>query len=191
MTGERPLAGLFVGGRARRMHGLAKGLLHHPHTGQPLVVRLAHLCSALGYEPVLVGRAEAYTGALPELRVIDDDPPGIGPIGGLNALLQAAGHRPALALACDLPYVSEALLRRLSAESSDAPVLAARNAHAFWEPLCARYAPEVSQACSAAIAEGVRSFQALFASLQVKELALSPSELDQLRDWDTPEDVGQ
>lgn len=185
------LLGLFVGGLARRMGGHPKGLLPAPDTGEPLVVRLDRIGRAVGLEPVLVGDAAPYRSALPALRVIADDPPGIGPLGGLGGLLAAAGDGRTLALACDLPYVSEALVARLVADASAAPVLAPRaSALSVWEPLCARYdAKVVRPALDRLLAKGGRSFQQLLATLTVAELALGPDERTQLRDWDTPEDV--
>lgn len=184
------LCGIFVGGRARRMGGEAKGLLPAPGSGEPLVVRLARIAGELGCEPVLVGAAARYQAALPDLRVIVDEPVDIGPLGGLNGLLGAAAGEPVIALACDMPHVSAALLARLATPPPvGTQVLAARADDTLWQPLCARYEPTVKPALELAIAQGVRSFQRLFAALTVSELTLSSHERDELVDWDTPEDV--
>jgi len=186
------LCGIFVGGRATRMGGITKGLLPSPETGEPLVVRLSRIARELGHEPVLVGASLEIRAALPELRTIDDRPPGIGPLGGLAGLLHAAGSGSVLALACDLPRVSRALIAHLS----DAPlspltqVLAMRADNGLWEPLCARYdAGALVLPVEQAIARGVRSFQRLFDELQVGELSVSSELRAELVDWDTPEDV--
>jgi molybdopterin-guanine dinucleotide biosynthesis protein A len=114
----------------------------------------------------------------------------VGPLGGLHALLRAGGERQVLALACDMPHVSRALLERLLSEQPAAAVLAPRSPSGLWEPLCARYhAARVAPVCAQALQQGQRSFQALLARLEVAELPLSAEELGQLRDWDTPEDV--
>jgi molybdopterin-guanine dinucleotide biosynthesis protein A len=69
-------------------------------------------------------------------------------------------------------------------------VLAPRGASGLWEPLCARYdGARMSAPLERAVAAGVRSFQRLFAQLQVSELALAPHERATLVDWDRPEDV--
>lgn len=186
------LIGLFVGGRALRMGGIAKGLLPAPSTGEPLVVRLARIAHELGHEPVLVGDAPAYRAALPSLRVIADDPPGVGPLGGLGGLLAKANDPCAIALSCDLPHLSSALLARLASTSSRAAVLAPRSAHGPWEPLCARYdVALVRGALAAGLARGERSFQRLFASLDVEALEIDESERGQLVDWDAPEDLAR
>jgi molybdopterin-guanine dinucleotide biosynthesis protein A len=187
------LCGIFVGGAATRMGGIAKGLLPAPDTGEPLVARTLRLAQGLGLEVCLVGAAQAYQSAFSMLPVIADNPAGIGPLGGLGGLLAAAGERPALALACDLPFVSAELLERLAHERLSAQVLAPRSADIQrWEPLCARYdAASVRAELAAAIARGERSFQALFRGLCVEELTLSPAEQRCLLDWDKPEDLNR
>lgn len=184
------LCGIFVGGRARRMGGIAKGLLRAPDGDETLVVRLARLAGELGLEPVLVGDDARYRAALPALRVVRDQPAGIGPLGGLMGLLREGDA--ALALACDLPFVSRSLLERLAQRASPAAVLAPREAEGLWQPLCARYdAATVRPVLAQAIAHGTRSFQRLFAELAVEELPLSEIERRELHDWDTPEDVAR
>jgi molybdopterin-guanine dinucleotide biosynthesis protein A len=200
------LCGIFVGGRATRMGGITKGLLPAPETGEPLVLRLARIARELGLEPVLVGASGEVRAALPELRTIDDRPAGIGPLGGLAGLLHAAGFAAAsraqtppastsvLALACDLPRGSRALIARLVEAPLCAPnkVLAIRADNGLWEPLCARYdADALRVPVEQAIARGVRSFQKLFAELQVGELSISGEQRAELVDWDTPEDVAR
>jgi molybdopterin-guanine dinucleotide biosynthesis protein A len=187
-----PLLGIFVGGQAKRMGGLPKGLLPAPDTGEPLVVRLARIAVELGCEPVLVGAAEQYAAVLPELMSVPDRPPGVGPLGGLSGLLHAAGERQVIAVACDMPAISRALLARLLTEQPTASILAARNSVGFWEPLCARYdASAVAPRCALALARGVRSFQQWFLELEVNELPLEDAEREQFGDWDTPEDIGR
>jgi molybdopterin-guanine dinucleotide biosynthesis protein A len=128
---------------------------------------------------------------VPGVPLLQDVPTGIGPIGGLCALLAQAGERPALALACDLPYVSGALLARLAHTQSSTAVLAPRDpVTGKWQPLFARYdAARVLPLLLPAIDAGVRSFQTFLRSVDVQELELSPDERAELRDWDEPDDV--
>jgi molybdopterin-guanine dinucleotide biosynthesis protein A len=170
------------------MGGVAKGLLPAPDSGEPLVLRLRRHAESLGLRCLLVGSAPAYAGL--GLPMLADAPPGIGPLGGLRALLLAAAPAPVLALAGDLPYVSPALLRRLlTAPAAAYDVVAARREHR-WEPLCARYEATVLPVLDAALQAGERSFQALLRRLRVRELELSAAEAAELTDWDCPEDVG-
>lgn len=168
------------------MGGRDKALLPAPDTGEGLLVRLARLGREAGLEVVAVGGSGA--GGVPRL---DDDPAGVGPIGGLCALLAHAGERPVVALACDLPYLGGELIARLSRAPSTTPVLCARDpVTGKWEPLFARYdAPRVLPVLRAEIARGVRSFQSFLRALPVEELPLSDAERLQLRDWDQPSDM--
>lgn len=182
------LAGIFVGGAARRMGGAPKGLLPAPDTGEALVTRAARCCVEAGITPVLVGRVEAYRAALPTLPVVDDDPPGCGPLGGLHALLRYARRGPVVALACDLPYLTPDALRALRDAPDDAPVAAPRaSADAPWEPLLARYdAARALPAVEQALADGRHGLQALLRALGVREVTL-PARC--LTDWDAPGDL--
>lgn len=190
------LVGIFVGGAGRRMGGVAKGLLRSPDGDETLVTRLARVSRETldSCDVLLVGNAEAY--AASGLEALDDDPPQVGPLGGLTALLAEAERRGApnaIALACDMPFVSPELLRRLSTHEPTAAAVAPRSTTGEWEPLCARYAPGAAGAAARAVLErGQRSLQAVLAELgaSVRELPLSDRERTALIDWDTPEDVG-
>ena len=188
----RLVVGLFVGGRGRRMGGVAKGNLLG-YDGRPLLSRLTSVVTlALPGAPiVLVGAAAAYADR--GLRALEDTPVGVGPIGGLAALLTFAreqGHQSALALSCDLPYLDAGMIRRLASEFEDAHALAPREAER-WSPLTARYAESALPAVLEGIAQGVHSLQRVFERLGAgaRELPLSAEERRALRDWDRPEDM--
>jgi molybdopterin-guanine dinucleotide biosynthesis protein A len=167
------------------MGGVAKGLLTAA-SGETLVARWRRLFDALGATCVLVGRHEAYADL--DLESVADDPPGIGPLGGLTALLARAGQGRVIAVACDMPFVSFELLSRLAAHPSDAPVVAPRRG-TLWEPLFARYdAPRVIGAARARATSGERDLQGLLDAVGAESLPTRSAELDELRDWDRPED---
>jgi molybdopterin-guanine dinucleotide biosynthesis protein A len=182
--------GIFVGGQSRRMGGGHKGLLQAPSSAETLIARLARIGREVGLEPVLVGSA-----ALDSLEVtlpsILDHEPHVGPLSGLSAILEYSPSQPCIAVGCDMPRISAALLSRLLRESPGAPVLAPRDhATGKWDPLFARYEPSVVQpVLTRALAAGARSFQALFRELSVTELALSDAERGEIVDWDTPADI--
>jgi molybdopterin-guanine dinucleotide biosynthesis protein A len=186
------LIGLFVGGRGSRLGGVSKGNLALP-SGETLLERLvARARDALPAAPiVLVGGAQAYARfGLPELA---DEPAGIGPLGGLRALLahaQNQAHTHALALACDLPYLGAPLIARLGVDLADADFLAPRSVE-LWETLVARYATTLLPVVDATIAAGERALQRVVQRLGARavELVLSARERSELRDWDVPEDA--
>jgi molybdopterin-guanine dinucleotide biosynthesis protein A len=182
----KAVAGVFVGGAAVRMGGLPKGLLRGPD-GATLVERWRAMLEELGLAVVLVGEADAYEHL--GLPMLTDEPPGVGPLGGLVALLRHAGDVPALAFACDMPFVSRALVERLLAAPPHASIVAPRR-DARWEPLCARYDPaRVLPLALARAASSHHSLQPLLDDAGAAALPLLPHEDAELRDWDSPADV--
>jgi molybdopterin-guanine dinucleotide biosynthesis protein A len=181
-----PLLGVLAGGHGERMGGRDKAALLAPGGGETLLARLLRLGRAAGLQVVVVGGR-----GVPGVPRLDDDPAAVGPIGGLCALLSHARDRPAIALACDLPYASAELIAKLARMPCRAPVLAPRDAETGkWQPLFARYdSPRVLPALRAAIATGTRSFQTFLRAVDVQELSLDAGERRQLRDWDTPADL--
>lgn len=171
------------------MGGHPKGLLPAPDGSGPLVVRTARLVTELGFGLVLVGDASPYTAIVPGLSALADEPAGVGPLGGLGALLRAAGSGPAIALACDMPYIASDDLVRLATFAPKAAVCAGRrDDEAPWEPLFARYdSTQVLPLVRGAIARGELSLQALLARAGAQRVPLaSASSLD---DWDEPADL--
>jgi molybdopterin-guanine dinucleotide biosynthesis protein A len=184
------LGGIFVGGASRRMGQRPKGLLIAPD-GRPIVERWCALFRAVGAEPVLVGRHPAY--AAIDVPVLADELEGVGPMGGLVALLRHARAErasAAIAVACDMPYVSERLLRALCTDAQPgASVLAPRTEHG-WEPLFARYRPElVLEVAIERARSRDTSMQRLLDAVATTPWTLSAAELAELRDWDQPSDV--
>ena len=178
------VAGIFVGGRGERMGGAAKGLLAGPD-GRPIIESLRDMLTGLGLEVVLVGRDPRYDAL--RLQAVDDEPGGIGPLGGLIGLLRHAGDRLAMAIACDMPFVDAPLVGRLLG-APPAPVVAPRRG-SLWEPLFARYEPaKVLSAARARASGGQRSLQGLLDDVGAREFPLSEEEWPRLRDWDTPSD---
>lgn len=190
----RPLLAVFVGGKSRRM-GAPKGLLEAPGSGSPIVEHLVSLASEVGLEVVLVGDAAAYGDLAEGVPRIADEPPGAGPLAGLHAALRHAvesGAAHMIAVACDMPFVSVEALTELADHVSSAAVVAPRSGPGEpWEPMMARYdAAALVGVVDAALGDGCRSFQQLFATLHVEPLHLSAPIARALRDWDTPEDIG-
>jgi molybdopterin-guanine dinucleotide biosynthesis protein A len=184
--------GLFVGGRGSRFGGAAKGNLRLA-SGLRLIERLVGVArGALPEAPlVLVGRRPEYADL--GLETLADAPAGIGPLGGLRALIAhaaAEGRAGAIALACDLPFVTTELVQRLAIETPDAELFAPREA-GIWHALAARYAVRALPAIDAAIAAGEHSLQKLFVRVGsgAAPLLVEGDELEALRDWDSPGDV--
>lgn len=139
----------------------------------------------------LVGESSAYSAE--GVSRLSDQPPGIGPMGGLRALLLAAERHgtSAVALAGDQPFLTAALLTRLYLEGEGVAALAPRQG-SRWEPLFARYLPEPALAAiEVAMARSESSLQSIFQALgaSAMPLELSSAEWQALRDWDRPDDM--
>jgi len=185
-----PLVGIFVGGESRRM-GRPKGLLPAPgKTNVNLIGRLRlEVETALPGAPcVLVGERPEY-GSI-DLPVVTDEVVGKGPLGGITGLLSecvSRGVHTALVLACDLPYLNAALIRRLALEPCDqavCPVVDER-----FQPLFALYHVRFLDKMRRALLRGDLALQPLLREASTRVLSLSNDEASLLRDWDTPEDI--
>jgi molybdenum cofactor guanylyltransferase len=164
------------------MGGVQKGLLRPPTGEGSIIERWVKLLDGVPW--VLVGRQAGYE----RWETLDDDPPGIGPIGGLHALARRAGAGPVLALGCDMPLVSSALLDKLI-QAPAAPAVAPRKTD-IWEPLFARYdAKTMIATLPQRIARNERSLQSLLSAVNAAELPLTDAERDELADWDSPADM--
>ncbi len=182
-------AGILIGGRATRM-GRVKGLIEIK-SGTTILDHLVAITRQVGLTPVLLGACRETEARYPELPRLDDAAPGVGPIGGLLALLRAAeqaGSPSVILLGCDLPHLTVKILDQLLA-APPAPLVAARK-DGRWQPLCARY--EVA-AClpvvERLVRDGRHALQAVCDAARAAELPLSTEDHAALVDWDSPEDV--
>ena len=115
-----------------------------------------------------------------------------GPLGGLVSLLAHAQDRGAtavLALACDLPYLSSPLIRRLAEESPKAEIVCPFE-DGNYQPLAARYSTELLPRFRASLREDKLALQPLVRGSNTAVMTLSRDEAESLADWDTPEDAG-
>ena len=167
------------------MGGRPKGHLA-TRDGGTVASRTVALARLVACEVVLVGRADAYVGL--GLESVADAPGGGGPLAGLVALLMRAGEGDAIALACDMPYITTAMIERLATHAPGAAAVAPRQEGA-WSPFFARYDAGAVLACAKAkLADGAGP-RAVLDAVGATELPLDQDERRALRDWDTPEDV--
>jgi molybdopterin-guanine dinucleotide biosynthesis protein A len=181
------------------MGGVPKGNLQFE--GRSILDRTLESCRAAAHSAgpdgadalrlYLVGDSSAYSAS--GVFRLADDPPGVGPMGGLRAFLREAGRLglPAVALANDLPFLTASLVERLCFENGEAAALAPRE-NQRWQPLFARYLPDVVlPELDAALAQQRTSLQTLFDRLGTRAvgLDLSAAEWQALRDWDQPSDM--
>lgn len=181
--------GILIGGMSRRM-GLPKALM--PVDGTTLIERTGSVAAGLGGEIVLLGTAPfALPAAIRALPVIEDLHPGIGPMAGLEAMLRARPNGPCMLLACDMPYLTASLLRRLDGVQSDrdAVVCCTGGVSPRRHPCCGVYHPSVLPAVEAAVSAGRYSLTRLLEGLRVCEVVLADVEARWVENWNEPGDV--
>jgi molybdopterin-guanine dinucleotide biosynthesis protein A len=119
---ECPLsAAALAGGESRRM-GTDKALLPLVAGGQPMLgLVLERLRSVADDVLVVANEHERYAsfGA----RVVPDLHPQIGALGGIQAAITWSAHEHCLVVACDMPFLSLPLLRRMISEPRNYDVL--------------------------------------------------------------------
>jgi molybdopterin-guanine dinucleotide biosynthesis protein A len=129
---------ILAGGRSRRLGGLNKAALELAPSGGPSLLdrQLARLRRVVDRTIIIANDAEAFRAS--GVPVIPDLRPGEGAIGALRTAVHSAQTDRTLVLACDMPFVSEALLAYL-VEAGRAVDIAIPRTSRGYEPLCATY----------------------------------------------------
>ena len=171
------LAVLLAGGRNTR-YGAPKALAEIG--GRTILDRgLAALETAVGADAVIVANdPEPYRSS--ERPIRPDVRPGTGVLGGILTAVTWArelDRAAALVLACDMPFVPSALLRRLMDEATreGLAVPASRGPRGL-EPLCAVYGIGCAEAIEGALDRGERAIVSFFGDVDVRELPLAEVE---------------
>lgn len=128
---------ILAGGHARRFDGRDKSaLVVH---GRRIRERQLEWLRAVTDRVLLVGGDP--TAAVPDgLETIPDRVQGCGPLGGLDAALDAAAGDAVLLLACDMPFLTAGLLAGLLDRLEGVDAVVPRTERGY-HPLCAVYGP--------------------------------------------------
>jgi molybdopterin-guanine dinucleotide biosynthesis protein A len=102
--------------------GRDKALLPVVEGGQPMLALVLERISAVA-DDVLIVASERERYAAFGARVVPDMYPGGGPLVGIHAAVSYAKHWHCLVVACDMPFLSPALLERMAREERDYDVL--------------------------------------------------------------------
>ncbi|HEX2093761.1 MAG TPA: molybdenum cofactor guanylyltransferase [Longimicrobiaceae bacterium] len=172
---SRPLAAVLAGGESRRF-GSPKALARVG--GERVVDRVLHALRGVPAEPVLIVNRPELFGDL-GIPVRPDRVAGAGALAGIHAALcwaEEAGRPGALCVACDLPFLDPALLRRIleiaSSEPADAVVPESTGRRGV-EPLCAYYRVTCRAAAEEMLARGDRQLLGLLGRIRARRLPLA------------------
>jgi molybdopterin-guanine dinucleotide biosynthesis protein A len=192
MSVQTTAGAILAGGQARRFGGRDKSRLIV--AGRSIIVRQVDLLQRVTQEVLVVGHEPARFADLP-VRVVPDVIPGAGALGGILTALESTTADRVIVIACDLPFLTEELLRallRLADDADGAWVETARGP----EPLVACYRQSARLPIRTAITDGrlkatdLRDHLTLHALTGATLSALgSPDHL--LDNLNTPEDYGR
>lgn len=181
---------ILAGGASSRM-GQNKALA--PFLGKPLIERVLAVARQLTDDILLVAN-DAPTYAHLGLPCIADQTPGLGPLMGLYSGLTVARYDLALLVACDMPFLSLDLIRRLIDLAPGFDVVLPRTEDGL-HPLHALYRRSTCiPAIAAAVAAGQRRMIAFHPQVRVREVhedevaAFDPTGFA-LMNVNTPEDL--
>lgn len=178
----------MCGGRSTRM-GADKASL--PFGDETLLERAIRIVGEVSDDVIVVaqGGGNACVG-LPA-RIVHDAVEHQGPLAGIAAGLAASDSELSLVVACDMPLIRPAVLRRLVELLGDADICVAV-VDGLASPLCAVYRSSVAGVAEELLAGGERRVMALLDRVQTKRVEaamfrdLDP-ELESFVSCDTPE----
>ena len=128
---------ILAGGRARRLGGLNKaGMILQPGSASILQRQLARLSRVVDRTIIVANDADRFSEA--GVPVIADLIPETGALGALYTAVHSSPTDWTLVVACDMPFVSEALLAHLVHVGGEVDIAIPRTARGY-EPLCATY----------------------------------------------------
>jgi molybdopterin-guanine dinucleotide biosynthesis protein A len=158
-------AAILAGGRARRMDGVNKGTLVIGRSA--IIDRQLETLGDVATDIFVIGPSDvSWTSR--GLRVIPDEIPNAGPLGGIYTAIVRSPCERTLVVACDMPFLSSALLRRLAAVT-DADLVIPRHARGY-EPLCAIYSRACADDIRDRLARGLNEASRLPIGLRVTEI---------------------
>jgi molybdopterin-guanine dinucleotide biosynthesis protein A len=185
-------AALLAGGKSVRM-GRDKVYLEVEWEGAfiPLWERQLAVLQSITPERLFISGARKQ-GYPTSIRVLEDDWPDVGPLGGIATCLSRSQSAFLLVLAVDLPRIQPGFLKKLLALSvAGCGVVPAH--HNGFEPLIAVYPTSSLALAIDQIRERDYSLQHFIAKLLENHLITSyqveASERIQLENWNTPEDA--
>ncbi len=173
---------VLAGGGSTRM-GRDKALL--PYRGTTLAGYVASIVEQAAGSVALIGDAKRYHGI--GYPVFPDAIPQCGPMGGIYTALSVTATDWNLVVACDMPMLSAALLRRLLEHAFQSPAQCVAGATGGeLEPLCAIYHRRSLPALARAIADRRLKMRDLLSELECDRVLLA--EPSTLANVNTPND---
>ena len=171
--------------------GVCKALL--AYRGTAFVDHVISAARSVVEDVVLLGGSEWNTPGSTGLPRLADEPDSGGPLAGLVPLLEHAGERWALLIACDMPLIDGVMLRRLLAaadEALDAVAFCVSNEGGEHFPCCALFSPRVVGPARSELARS-RGIHALLGRIRCRVLEATAGEAHRLSNVNTPDEFAE
>jgi len=166
-TSLQELTGIILaGGRAGRMGGINKAFIEVG--GERLIDRTMRIYRSLFREIIISTNAPLEFLAF-DARIVTDIHRGKGPLGGIHAGLLHATCERAFVSACDMPYLSEAFIGHMIAQSQGYDLAVPVTADGF-ESLHAIYCRACLPVIESQIERGDLKVSRLFRKFRTREI---------------------
>jgi molybdopterin-guanine dinucleotide biosynthesis protein A len=160
---------ILAGGKSSRM-GAEKGL--QLLCGKPLISYAVEALKGLCSEIIISSSSNAYTGF--GFKIVPDEFPGIGPMGGIYSSLKQSTSTQNLVLSCDLPFVSQELLTFILKSSEGYQVAVPWQGSQHYEPLCGYYHTSVLAPMDDFLNSNNYKLPDLFEQVRINRLLIGP-----------------
>jgi molybdopterin-guanine dinucleotide biosynthesis protein A len=158
---------ILAGGRSRRL-GVDKAFLSV--LGRPLIAHIVSRLAALSADLIVVTNTPAPFSELDlPVRLVADERPGQGSLMGIYSGMKAARHAYTLVVGCDMPFLSEPLLRYMTTLTAGYDVVIPR-INGLFEPLHAIYEQRCLQPMAHLLDTGASQVIAFFPLVRVREV---------------------
>ena len=172
-------AAALAGGQSRRM-GTDKAFLPLVAGGQPMLGLVLERLKSVADDVLVVADEQERYGSF-GARVVPDLYPQIGALGGIQSAISWSGHEHCLVVACDMPFLSLPLLRRMVAEPRNYDVLVPlipgesrqRGDGLVFQTLHAIYSKQCLPFIENRIAEGNKQVIGFFEDVRVRTIELA------------------
>jgi molybdopterin-guanine dinucleotide biosynthesis protein A len=156
---------ILAGGESRRL-GIDKSLLEVE--GQPLLARTVQTLATLSDDlAVVTNEAARYQALGLGVRFVPDEKRGMGSLMGIYSGLRVARYGHALAVACDMPFLSLPLLRYMAPLTEGYDVVTPR-LNGLVEPLHSIYGKACLPFMAELLDQGRRKITSFFPKVRVR-----------------------
>jgi molybdopterin-guanine dinucleotide biosynthesis protein A len=158
---------ILAGGRSKR---LGHNKFSITIGNETLLERVISTVSSLGSETIIVsapGKSLAEITGKPDIKIVADIYPGLGPLGGLHTGLSVSNSFRNLVVACDMPFLNPRLLGHMISISVGFDVVMPRVGKLI-EPLHAVYTKRCLELIEKQINNGIKKMSELLGLVSVR-----------------------